>query len=129
MPKFKAKIPFAYENLIFNPSDKEPHDVDNDELVQSWANADYCEIVGPSEVKKVEVKTEAIDEPVEALIDEVIEKVEEVTEQPKTEEKTANETPFDSMTYPQLKKAAKEAKIKGYQNLGKDKLIELLKGE
>lgn len=123
--KFRAKIPFAYDTHIFNPSDLEPHDLDNDELVQIWADADYCEIVGKSEKKEPSVK-----ELIDSVEDIEVEVTETIEEQPKTEEKpeeVANE--FDSMTYPQLKKAAKVAKIKGYQNMSKDALIEVLKGE
>lgn len=127
--KFKAKIPFAAFNQVFNPSDDFLHDIDNDELVQAWADADYCEIVGPSEPKKEEKQEIVSDEPTEPVNDEAIEKVEEVEEQPKIEEKTANASAFDSMTYPQLKKAAKEAKIKNYQSMKQVDLIKALKGE
>lgn len=132
MPKFIALVPFAYEHHIFNPSDKHAHDLDNEELVKAWEAAEYCEIVGPSDPKKEEIKEDALEasnEPIEQQNDEAIEKDEEAPKEPEIEEKTADLSAFDSMSYPELKKAAKEAGIKGYNTMKQVDLIKVLKGE
>ena len=131
MPKFKALVPFAYDFHIFNPSDQHLHDIDNDEMVKIWEDAGYCEIVGPSDKKeeKEPINLDGFNEPIEAPEYVVIENVEATEETPKLEEKTDNAVDYDSMTYPQLKKAAKDANIKGYNTMKQVDLIKVLKGE
>jgi hypothetical protein len=131
MPKFRALIPFTHNLSTFNPADIHLHDIDNDEMVNIWAEAGYCEIVGPSDQKEeIEPETsEAINEAVEAPEVVEVEKPEEVEETPKNDKKTDNSVDYDAMNYPQLKKAAKEAGIKGYNTMKQVDLIKVLKGE
>jgi hypothetical protein len=126
---FKAKIPFSSGTGIYNPADKEPSKA-NAKMVDSWIEAGYAvEVEAPIEEPKKEIKTKAPNEPKEPIKTEVIERVAEEAKQPKNTKNESQNDNVEDMTYPQLKKAAKAANIKGYQNMKQIDLIKALKGE
>jgi hypothetical protein len=129
---FKALIPFSSGKGIYNPADKEPGKA-NADMVDSWVKVGYC----------IEVEAPTIDVDVVNPLDEqeaIVESIVEVlpvedTNTPsevETPENEATEKPnddYDNMGYVDLKKAAKEAGIKGYNTMKQKDLVVALRGD
>jgi hypothetical protein len=115
--KIKAKRTFAAGKQIFYPYAKEPYEVDA-EQASNWVKTGHCVIVEDAE-----------NEPNEAVNDETNTNVPEEPKTPENEPNEADADEFDAMEYKDLKAAAKEAKIKGYNTMKKEDLIAALKGE
>lgn len=129
MKYFKAKIPFSSGTGIYNPSDKNPNKA-NAAMVDSWAKAGYCEIIeGYEELQKQQPLQEAQNGPNEPIKDEALQLTKEDKLEPETPKNEPKNSAFDTMNYPQLKKAAKQAGIKNYQSMKQVDLIKALKGE
>lgn len=104
----KAKRTFAAGKEIFFPHAKKPYPVE-EEQATVWEKAGYCEIV---EVEEIDVTTKGDTTP---QFEEVI--------------TSGSIVDYDSMEYNDLKAAAKDAGIKGYNTMKKPNLIAALKGE
>jgi hypothetical protein len=130
MKKFKAKVPFAAIGEIFSPGDEGRADA---HLVDSWVEVEYCEDLGHVEELETEEKEpeqfEAPDEPAEPLEDVSDQIPDEDDKEPENEEIEPENSEYDNMKYPELKKAAKKANIKGYNTMKQSDLIAALKGE
>jgi hypothetical protein len=98
--KFKALVPFAYADRIYDVNSSKTYEED-EKLVSQWIEAGYCE-----EDKETD-NTPEMDE--------------------KAPE--SDEVPLDKLGYDELKKRAKAAGIEKYNSMKKDKLIEALRGE
>lgn len=127
MKKFKAIVPFAALGDIFNPGDE---GTGENHHIEAWAAAEYCEDLG--EVEEVEKDPEDLEpqnEPVETPEEEDDQTPDEDETEPENVENEADLTEYDTMKYPQLKKAAKDAGIKNYNTMKQADLIAALKGE
>jgi hypothetical protein len=129
MKKFKAIVPFAAVGDIFSPGDEGKADA---HLVEAWAEVEYCEdlgfIVVEDDLKEPE-DLEPQNEPVEPPEEEDDQTPDEDETEPENVENEAELTEYDTMKYHHLKKAAKEAGIKGYNTMKQADLIAALKGE
>jgi hypothetical protein len=136
MKHFKAKIPFSSEHGIFNPGDERPGKAPKD-MVDAWVKAGYAEEITVVEIEKPETveppqekdntTSEAQNEPV---LNDIPAEGQELQVEEKSEVIEGKPDPtqaFENMTYPQLKKAAKAAKIKNYQSMKQTDLITALK--
>jgi hypothetical protein len=124
---FKAIVPFAANGEIYSPGD--PGEADA-HLVESWVEIEYCEDLG--EIEEVEKEPEDLEpqnETVEPPEEEDDQTPEEDETEPNNVENEAELTEYDTMKYHHLKKAAKEAGIKGYNTMKQADLIAALKGE
>jgi hypothetical protein len=98
--KFKALVPFAYANRIFDVNSPKPYEED-EKLVSQWIEAGYC---------KEDKETDNAPETDEKA--------------PESDEK-----PLEELGYDELKKLAKEAGIEKYNSKKKVDLIKELRGE
>lgn len=153
MKKFKALIPFSNDYGIYNPGDEVPGEASS-ELVEAWIEAGYAvEVTG---IEDMDGATNPFDEKVPQnppvkdedekraempvndaeMIESAKVQGEHLTQEidGKTEELTpvvTNAPAYEQMSYPQLKKAAKEKGILRYNSMKQADLVEALqkKGE
>lgn len=104
---FKALIPFAYQDKIFNVNNDEPYTIENADIIKSWEVAGYCKIV--------EIGTGVANIENKILAENVQIDQQDVLDSLK------------GLTYKELKERAKNAGINGYQNMKREALEEALK--
>jgi hypothetical protein len=98
--KFKALVPFAYADRIFDVNSPTSYEED-EKLVSQWIEAGYC---------KEDKETDNASETDEKAPD-------------------SDEKPLEELGYDELKKRAKEAGIEKYNSKKKVDLIKELRGE
>jgi Holliday junction resolvasome RuvABC DNA-binding subunit len=99
--KFKALIPFAYADKVYDMHNPEPYEEEK-ELVLSWKKAGYCSVVEGEEETPAETDEKAPEE---------------------------DEKPLEELGYNELKKRAKAAGIPKYNSMKTEDLIKSLRGE
>lgn len=154
---FKALIPFSSYEGIFNPGDTTPGKAPK-EKVDAWIEAGYVkEVEAPEHVEQVEPQEEKnhfeqnLGQTVDEMEQEFMEKqgnAQKYISEPvqpqesfegvnvqnddlnaKNEQISVNPVAYESMSYPQLKKAAKDAGIAKYNSMKQIDLVNALKGE
>lgn len=153
---FKALIPFSSEEGIFNVGDLTPGKAPK-EKVDAWIKAGLVrEVEAPEHVEQVEPQEEnhfeqnqgqTIDEIEQEFMEKQDNAQNDVSEpvQPQesfegvnvqnddlnaqNEQISVNPVAYETMSYPQLKKAAKDAGIAKYNSMKQIDLVNALKGE